>query len=396
VSAAGLLDAAAAAGVPLRAEKDGTVKVLARPSQVPPDLLVALRAHKAALFDLLTGRACRCCGEPIVDRRPDWLAFADRTAAHVAWRVETAEGVLAHFAASESVARLFASQATELNTDDRAVIEFGFARMMGRDSFSTPDILEAAARAGGARPRVKGAIDWIEVAANRPPYLPSVRSTFAGAYAAAEFGTAARLWKESRWTPVNSRQLASAAHVLALTGDEEALDFAEQLRPWEPAEADAIAGLLRMHQRRFDEAAPLLVRTLTAYRNDPWPSSAVMESALSAAPELAADPAYAESVLDALSRSYAVYQLEEVRRLAYIAAAWRSGRCSQRTLVALGANEPHALWVKPILEMRVLCYGSTGLTQLSEHARRDLDEFKREEVAPTSFSARSEPVSPRP
>jgi len=39
VTAAGLLDRAAAAGVQLRVEPNGAVKVLARPSDVPPDLL---------------------------------------------------------------------------------------------------------------------------------------------------------------------------------------------------------------------------------------------------------------------------------------------------------------------------------------------------------------------
>jgi len=319
-------------------------------------------------------------------------------AVHVAWRVESAEGVLAHFVADDRVARSLAARAKALNTDDRPVIEFGFARTLGRDSFGTEDIVAEAARLRGGRPPVRGAVDWNLVAASRAAlvYLPSddVRSEFARLYAAGEFGNAATAWQSARWTAATSRQLASLAHVLAMTGDESALDLAGQLRRWQPAEADAITALLRIRQGRIDEGAPLLVRALTRYREDPWPLSGVMESALSVAPELAGHPAHAEAILDALSRPYSAWQLEEVRRLAYVAASWRSSRCGQRTLGALSAMEPHALWVKPILEMRVLCYDAAALTQLAERARRDLEEFEKGEA--TSSSARSARASPRP
>jgi hypothetical protein len=82
VNAARLLDAAAAARVRLRAEKDGTVKVLARPSDVPPDLLAALRAHKAELPGLLTGNICRWCGERMGWPGPVGIVLADGTALH--------------------------------------------------------------------------------------------------------------------------------------------------------------------------------------------------------------------------------------------------------------------------------------------------------------------------
>ena len=318
-----------------------------------------------------------------------------RGAAHVAWRVETAEGVLAHFIAAENVARSLAREARALNTDDRPVIEFGFARTLGRDAFGTPDIVAAAARLQGGRPRARGAIDWSGVAAIRAalPYLAGddVHGRFARAYATADFGTAAALWRAAPWEPATSRQRASIAHVLALSGDEQALTLAASLRP---AERDAIAALLRVRQGRTGDAAPVVVRALRRYREDPWAMSGVMESLLSVAPDLAGDPAHAEEVLDALSRPYAAYQLEEVRRLAYVAASWHSGRCGARTLAALGAMEPHAMWVKPILEMRALCYDNAAMSELAARAQRELAEFQRAEA--TSSSVPSARASPPP
>jgi spermidine synthase len=312
-----------------------------------------------------------------------------REAAHVAWRVETAEGVLAHHIATEDVARAFAKEARELNTDDRAVIEFGFARMVGRDHFRTADILAAASRVHGDRPRVvRGEVDWNLVAANRAsiPYLPSPdpRNVFARIYAAGEFGNAAAAWEQTRWTPVTSRQLATLAHALAMRGDERALAMSDELRKVDPTEADAIAGILRLRQQRPADAAPLIVRALQRYRHDPWPLSGVMESALSMAPELADDA----QILDAVAQPYAAYQLEEVRRLAYVAAAWRNSRCGMRTLGALSAMEPNPLWLKPVLEMRALCYRNAALADLAETARRDLEDFEIAERA-TSSSAPS-------
>ena len=82
MTAAGLLDRAAAAGMQLRVEPGGAVKVLARPSDVPPDLLAALRAHKTELAALLMGNACRWCGHAMGWPGPVGVVLADGTAMH--------------------------------------------------------------------------------------------------------------------------------------------------------------------------------------------------------------------------------------------------------------------------------------------------------------------------
>jgi hypothetical protein len=307
-----------------------------------------------------------------------------RGAAHAAWRVESAEGVLAHFIANENVASAFAREARELNTDDRPVIEFGFARSLGRDSFGTTDILTAAKRAHGDRPRqLRGAVDWDLVAANRTSiaYLPSgdARNVFARIYGAAEFGSAAAAWQAAPWTPANSRQLASVAHVLALAGDERAEQFAEQLHAWQPVEADAIVGILRYRQDRLGEALDLIAPALIRYRKDPWPSRGVMESTLTIAAAIAANPQHAPRMLEALSLPYAAYQLEEVRRIAYVVSAWSDGKCNSRTLGALATFEPHTPWVKEILQMRALCYETVQMGELAVRARNELTEFETAE-----------------
>ena len=316
-----------------------------------------------------------------------------RGATHAAWRVESAEGVLAHFIADEKVASAFGKEARELNTDDRPVIEFGFARSLGRDSFGTTDIITAAKRAHGDRPRLRGAVNWELVAANRASiaYLPSAdaRNEFARTYGASEFGNAASAWQAAPWTPANSRQLASVAHVLALSGDDRAEEFARQLHAWQPVEADAIVGILRYRQGRAAEALDLIAPALIRYREDPWPLRGVMESTLTIAAAIASDPRHAPRMLEALSVPYAAYQLEEVRRIAYVAGAWSDGKCNARTIGALTTFEPHTPWVKEILQMRALCYETVRMGELAVRARAELTEFETGEAAASVQTARA-------
>jgi spermidine synthase len=343
-----------------------------------PGDIVLVASREPLPFDVAQMRA-RLAAEPF------------RTAAHVAWRAESVEGILARFVAGEGVARAYAKEARELNTDDRSVIEFGFARTVGRDLFGTNDIANGAKALRSERPaRLAGNVDWNRVASDRASlaYL-SGANDFAKAYAAAEFDRAMPIVPDR---PVSSRQVAAAAHVLALAGDTRAESFANELRAWQPIEADAVLGILRARQQRSAEAAQLLANALIRYRENPWPMHGIMESALIAATQLD-DP----SILDAVSRPFAARQIEETRRVAAIAIAWRHGRCGARTLQALSDVEPHAPWAQEILQLRALCYETVGLPENAERAKRDLSAFESGAGrAATSSSARSVRASPRP
>jgi hypothetical protein len=80
-----LVAEARASGHQLRVA-DGKVKVTGKPER---GLLERLRQHKAELVELLDGRRCRHCGEPVTDQH--WrhragalaLPFADGMVAHV-------------------------------------------------------------------------------------------------------------------------------------------------------------------------------------------------------------------------------------------------------------------------------------------------------------------------
>jgi hypothetical protein len=71
-----------------------------------------------------------------------------------------------------------------------------------------------------------------------------------------------------------------AADLEAEGGSETALPLVEQLRAWQPAEADTILATLRFRQSRFDDSAAALESAFVRLREDPWPMPRFKEKAL--------------------------------------------------------------------------------------------------------------------
>jgi spermidine synthase len=304
-----------------------------------------------------------------------------RSAVHLSWRVETVEGILSYFLANENVAKTMGSQAKVLNTDDRVVIEFSFARTLARGDFDMEKMAAVSGRLNGTRPaRIKGNIDWNAVAANRASiwWLPSPdpRHAFVTAYNAQDFGSAFTQYRQRPWEPVNTLQTAMVAQVLALGADPSAERHIEALRQWQPIEADAILGILRWRQNRFPESAQLLQSAFHRYRENPWPLSRVMDSGITALLQMSRLKSIGPIVLDSLSQRFAAYQLDEARRTTYLLAAYQSARCGTPTLASLQEFEPNIPWNQSALEIRSACYSQAGLA-LADQAKADLEAFAR-------------------
>ncbi|HEX2120192.1 MAG TPA: fused MFS/spermidine synthase [Thermoanaerobaculia bacterium] len=307
-----------------------------------------------------------------------------RSATHAAWRVESVEGVLSHFVASERLATAAAQQATAINTDDKQIVEFSFARLLGSEQGLEQEIVASARRLQADRPlNVRGAVDWNAVGEHRSSLewlrTGDAKNQFAEKYALNDYLGALAIFRTSPWKPVNSLDMAAVAHVLANAGDETATQYIDMLRPLQATEADALTGILRHRQRRSAEAAASLRNALIAYRQDPWPLLKVMDSAVAAASEIAADPALADVMLDALSQPFSAHLLEEQRDRAYLAAAWQARKCSVATITALQEFEPNVPWRASVLQIRSACYAAANLGALSEKANRDLREFSAAE-----------------
>ena len=299
-----------------------------------------------------------------------------RSAMHNAWRVETLEAFFAHYIAAETLAKALAKGAP-LNTDDRTIIEFSFARTLNSASFSMSGLRDAARALGAHRPaRLRGNIDWAAADGNAAMTFNdnTPRAALANAYARRAFARAYELWAANPWQPLNSHELVAIAFSLAEGGDGRAEALIARLRNWQPLEAEAITARLRMRQGRAKEAAAHLLRAYSGYRTNPWPLPGLMRDSLDTALLLANDREAAPIVFEALSKPFAAGQWNDGRQVIALGVAEKIGGCGPETIAALESFEPYPLWRRPTLQLRADCYTRVR-HRLAAQAQRDLDEF---------------------
>lgn len=321
-----------------------------------------------------------------------------RSALASAWRVSELEGLLGYFVAQAELGRaLAASHRGPLNTDDLNVLEFGFARVIGRHGlFDLSEALRAAADRRLDLPDLGGApLDAERVWETRLRLYPGglqvpaelmspalqARARAVQLSLAGDAGGALQAWQEQSREPSQPLELALVAEGLAERGDEGAARYAEALRSFQPAEAEALLARLRLRQQRLDEAVGHLAAAFERHRSDPWPRVDVIARALRAAPRLAGvRPDLAPRLIESLAQPFAAGSLEQERaqaRLDVAVAAGLARECAQ----ALHAFEPWVPWQRELLERRLACYAAAG-DPLAERARRELAELQLEEPAP--------------
>jgi spermidine synthase len=278
-----------------------------------------------------------------------------RSAAMNTWRVASVEGFLAHLFANENFALAAAKAAPAMNTDDRPVIEFGFARSIDTGASLHRQIADDAGAMRAMHPRdVRGAVDWQQVEKERP-------------------------WIDDPDEPSNLGSIASMALSAAKSGDPRALEAATFIARHQPIEGAYIVAALRTKQGRHDEATELLRRVFVNYRKTAWPDQNLMEGAFELAVELArTDPRRARVLFDALAKPFAALQHENSRRFARIIIAPLFEQCGPNAIQALQAVEPYPLWQRQILTIRANCYALAGLDSAPE-AWDDLERFNEAE-----------------
>ena len=330
-----------------------------------------------------------------------------KTALRVAWRTVDVNGVLAHYLAGDRLTRAIASApGVEVNTDDRNVVEFGFARSVGRSvSLIVTDVQQLATTLGAARPPLPdaGTIDWNAVETSRVGFHASEGSgadvfslmRIESQAQADEQGRrlalvdyydggnlpAARLHWPRAAPPRDPTELAMLADLDADTGSDAALGYIEALRAVQPGEADTILAQLRIRQERYEDAVTALELAFQQFRTDPWALPPFKQKALDLAGALAGrGPAAARRVFDALGAPLAVRALEDDRLIARATltpAVDFKGLCRD----AVGRLEPHVPWNQTFLSLRLDCYEATGDPR-RDVARRELLDFLSREPLP--------------
>ncbi len=303
-----------------------------------------------------------------------------KSAALNAWRVDSLEGFLSHYLGNDALAALVAKSSDSISTDDRNLLEFGFARALGRSKgvIVSGQVVAFAQAHKMDRPRyLTGEVDWDKVGAQEPSAealqgntsipvadetpLRKVHRELMGIIATGDIHRAAALMARSSIDPLNPYETETFAEIWACIGDDRALPLIQKVRANRPSDADGLLGILLANQKKWPEAAQTLVTAFSAWRKDPWVLPQVLNQTLVAAQSVAAgshDPALAQQLYDILAEPLAVDMAREHRQMARVEIAKHTGPeiYNPRLAEALEPYVKYPLWQKEFLATRAYAY----------------------------------------
>jgi spermidine synthase len=322
-----------------------------------------------------------------------------------AWRVADLEGFLSHFVARDSLARAVAGLGSvPINSDDRNVMEFGFARGVGQSAlFQSDELRHLAHERREDRPAVEGEVDWARVDEERLATLTAEgvpasplsdlsaslqhKAAAFARYEEGSLGEVRALWLTAPWEPSGPLELVMVGEALADGGDARAATCALKLREFEPAEADAVLARYLWTQQRWEACFVAAAAAFTRLRSDPWPLGPVMRRLLAVVVDLAGrNRGFAVRGCELLAEPFAVGVLDEERALARLEVCRRVDAASAAG--AYRAMEPDVPWQASFLEGRAEAYAAAG-DPLAAAARADVEAYWRREPRP--FASGLEP-----
>lgn len=289
-----------------------------------------------------------------------------------AWQVNDLEGLFSYYVAEPAFAiALNHTFNRPLNTDNRNLLEFDFARSVGRSEFfSVKEALNLAQSQQQDRPLdLRENLNWGEVSSDR-----------------------ARLYSPSRramgQVPLDGSRRVSLASMLAraagtpLTDATEANTLAEHLAPSSPDEAKIVLSDLAIYQKDPERALGLLTEVFMHHRVDPWIDPDIARRGLINLKGLAS--AHSEmkpAIIELLSHPFAARAVSDTR-LTMMVEVTTEGEVSPQCVEAFAPFEPYVDWRRGFLVQRISCYESQSHPLLAK-AKADLQRF--DSMAATPF-----------
>ncbi len=315
-----------------------------------------------------------------------------RSGVAAAWRVNTAEQFFAHQVATGETLQAYREQGA-LNTDDRNVLAYGFARSLSRKRVEVvPKLRGLEWQAGRLNERLKLAsadVDRViremlvlDVIYSQAVEWPvDIRERFAAylqvweAYRQGRSDVQIKRFQTLGSGPLSPTEAALMALGYAVEGVDDGGRFAEWLtvHPGEVAALDAIvANRLGESQRAF-----LSFRTAAkTLQTNPWMLSPILEVLMQIPDQVSSrEPSLAGD-------------FEAILRQPFAAGLLNASRTEQRVIVsqktnmgrlaeALRVYEPHAPWHGPFLELRHSVYDQLG-DPLRHRAKQELEQFAKQ------------------
>lgn len=318
------------------------------------------------------------------------------------WRVVDVEGFLSRYVANADFAAAVSDAYTgPINTDNRMMLEYGFARTLDTTGlFSIAELWTAARARGENRPAVgEGEVDW-----NLVDYRRSELYTLDGAlgplghlegvyrkralaqshYVNGSFAALLTTWdgKEPRAeTPI---ELLMISRAYADSASQSALPYIEALQSFMPVDAIALRGHLQWRRGKWAAAAASLIEAFEGARQNPWFDDSVMVRSLEIASHIATNEApLREKLLRALAEPFSVDAVNKQRLLGALEIALEVD--AEEALPYFLYFEPDVPWDKHFLELRYEAYLATGHA-FAGRALKDLVEFVGNETESFDWS----------
>jgi predicted membrane-bound spermidine synthase len=314
-----------------------------------------------------------------------------RSAFAFTWRATTLEAVLAHYVAGAGLAAAVAKRETELCTDDRNLIEYGFARSLGKKTgFSLADLRRPAVDCHADRPTVRGEVSWQQVADHRqvmeaalegiitvpenPTAAEKTRAKLFRCYWKQDTDGAVAAWQSAPYEPLSPTELAVLCLCYADQGNDRVKPLLDRLRAFSPLEADVAEASLRSHQGRYADAAASLCRAYRQLRQSPWALPDVLGVAFGTAGEIVRrDPSQALPLYLALREPLAVGAGQETRlATAHQVASFVNLAAFVESEIVY---EPYVPWREEFLRVRATTYAKVRYP-LAAQAEADLRQYQ--------------------
>jgi predicted membrane-bound spermidine synthase len=329
---------------------------------------------------------------PLIRRKVAEEPF--RSALYKVWGVSGVEGLLGAYLGRPEVSRGIAEQESEIgriNTDDRMLAEFAFARTVGRTGLFSADKLRMNIRERNLhRPVLDGgSVDWTLVDENFFRIMlwsgkkisngevygreqTSRRQIYQGYFLDGNFQMVLRAWQDGLLDESCLLELAMLAETLAEFGDERAVEMAGRVKELWPASGDGIMARYLFRSGEYEKSFAYLATALEGFRERPWQVRAVVAHSLALAMEMAGNNFHSREIFILLKEPFSVYQFEEYRKFALL----QVGKAIDyhHAAEALAQWEPSIPWKEPILEFRLACYKAID-SPLTGRAERELAQF---------------------
>ncbi len=314
----------------------------------------------------------------------------------MSWGLGGGEGFYAGFVASSDFAdRVLEVDGLPRNTDDLPVIEYGFARSLGRAvAFDIGLLRQLVERHGWDRPVTEaGELDWELVAEMRtarwlvlpeggiqgePPDFgeeaAASRVRARVAYFAGDLAQAAVEWFSQESVPQTRADRMMVAHIMAETGHPDAMMAIGHLAQIQPTEAAAVEGLMWRELGEEEKALQAFMRAFELHREDPWPAPKLMAQSLIHATTLAnRNQGFTVQFFDLIGEPFAV-EMQRANRLYNRFRMVSENELGARCLEAFADYEPYPIWELKFLSLRQSCYLAHS-SELAAVGARDLSRY---------------------